>query len=63
MNVEASLIGRVETASALSRYGDIASNSIANPPRILVVDDDPSMQHMIVNYTPLTPESENPWAR
>jgi two-component system OmpR family response regulator len=50
MNVEASLIGRVETASALSRYGDIASNSIANPPRILVVDDDPSMQHMIVNY-------------
>jgi PleD family two-component response regulator len=50
MNAETSPISRVKTTSAFSRYADGASSSIANTPRVLVIDDDPSMQHMIVNY-------------
>jgi two-component system, OmpR family, response regulator len=50
MSAETSLISSVKTTSAFSRCGDGASDSIANAPRVLVVDDDPSMQNMIVNY-------------
>jgi two-component system OmpR family response regulator len=44
------LISSVKTTSAFVRHADGVSNSVANSTRVLVIDDDPSMQHMIVNY-------------
>ena len=50
MSAEASLISSVKSTFASSRHANGASNSVANSTRVLVIDDDPSMQHMIVNY-------------
>src|ERR1700722_2348089 len=40
----------VEPAYVSSPYPETADSAIARPTRVLVIDDDPSMQHMIVNY-------------
>ena len=50
MSAETSPISSVKAISAFGRYADGVSDSIANAPRVLVIDDDPSMQHMIVSY-------------
>jgi two-component system OmpR family response regulator len=49
MNAETDLRS-VEPANASSPYTENANSTITRPTRVLVVDDDPSMQHMIVSY-------------
>ena len=49
MNAETNLRS-VEPAYVSSPYPETADSAIARPTRVLVIDDDPSMQHMIVNY-------------
>jgi two-component system, OmpR family, response regulator len=50
MNPEASPISSVGTPGPLDRYYGTASNAGTRPTRVLVIDDDPSMQHMLVDY-------------
>jgi two-component system OmpR family response regulator len=50
MNEEASLASGVEANYASKQYAESASYAFTRPTRVLVVDDDPSIQHMIVNY-------------
>jgi len=49
MNAETNLRS-VEPAYVSSPYPETADSAIARPTRVLVIDDDPSMQHMIVSY-------------
>ena len=50
MSVEASRISGTEPTYAPGQCVDSGGVSNARPTRVLVIDDDPSMQHMIVNY-------------
>jgi two-component system, OmpR family, response regulator len=50
MNAEASLISSVGTPGPLDRYDGTASIASTRPTRVLVIDDDPSMQRMLVDY-------------
>jgi two-component system, OmpR family, response regulator len=50
MNEEASVTSSVEASYASKQYADSASDMFPRPTRVLVIDDDPSMRHMIVNY-------------
>ena len=50
MSVEASRIRGSEPTYAPNQCVDSAGVSVARPTRVLVIDDDPSMQHMIMNY-------------
>jgi two-component system OmpR family response regulator len=49
MNAEASGLGRDEIR-AFSQHDNSANNERARPTRILVVDDDPAIRHMVANY-------------
>ncbi len=50
MSVEASRISGREPTYAPNQRVDKAGVSVARPTRVLVIDDDPSLQHMIMNY-------------
>jgi two-component system OmpR family response regulator len=50
MSVEASQISGRKPTYAPNQCVDSAGVSVARPRRVLVIDDDPSMQHMIMNY-------------
>jgi two-component system OmpR family response regulator len=50
MDVRASLTSSGETAHAFSQYSGNTGKADGRPTRVLVIDDDPTMQHMIVNY-------------
>jgi two-component system OmpR family response regulator len=50
MSAEASQISSIEPADPSGRYCGTTSNASMRLTRVLVVDDDPSVQHMLVNY-------------
>ena len=50
MSVETSRINGSELTYAPIQFVDSAGAAVARPTRVLVIDDDPSMQHMIVDY-------------
>src|ERR1700676_717768 len=50
MSVETSRISGSELTYAPVQCVDSVGVSVARPTRVLVIDDDPSMQHGIVNY-------------
>ena len=50
MSVEASRISGRELTYAPNQFVDSAGVSVARPTRVLVIDDDPSIQHMIMDY-------------
>ena len=50
MSAEASQISSIEPPDPSGRYHGSASNASMRLTRVLVVDDDPSVQHMLVNY-------------
>ena len=49
MNAETNLRS-VEPAYVSSPYTESADSTVARPTRVLVVDDDQSLQHMLVSY-------------
>jgi two-component system OmpR family response regulator len=50
VSAEASQISSVETPGQFGRPYESTSDASSRPTRVLVVDDDPSVQHMLVNY-------------
>jgi two-component system, OmpR family, response regulator len=50
MNLEADLTGSVATGHAPHQYSGSTDPGTAKLARVLVVDDDPAMQHMLVSY-------------
>jgi two-component system, OmpR family, response regulator len=50
MSAEASWIGSVQTVDPWDQYPVSPGNGSIRPTRVLVIDDDPSLQHMLVNY-------------
>ena len=50
MNIEANLTDSVVTGHAPHQYSVSTGPGTANPARVLVIDDDPTMQHMLVSY-------------
>jgi CheY-like chemotaxis protein len=50
MSAEASQISSIEPPDPSGRYHGSTSNASMRLTRVLVVDDDPSVQHMLVNY-------------
>ena len=50
MNVQANRPGSLEGQELASPYEVDTGHPLGRPARVLVIDDDPSMQHMLVNY-------------
>jgi CheY-like chemotaxis protein len=50
MNAEAKLTGGIGTSGLCDQGSACASYTSARAARVLLIDDDPSMKHMLANY-------------